>query len=78
MGYHKPVLKRRNSANRRLSMRGMSAARHDFEIMNSRARRAGEPPPSFDAYPCGCSAECTMVHTLKPKEVANDQRPGGP
>lgn len=74
MGYHKPVLKRRRSANRRLSMRGMSAARHDFEVMHSQARRAGEAPPSFAAEPRGCSAECTIVHTLQSKEDASDQR----
>lgn len=78
MSYHKPASKRGRSANRRLSMRGMSAARHDFEIMNSIAKRAGEPPPSFIAQPCGCSAECTFVHNLKPKEAVventTDQR----
>lgn len=64
--YHKP--NRGKSANRRLSMRGMSEARHTFEVMNSQARRAGEPPPSFGASPCGCSNACTMTWKLQPRE----------
>lgn len=68
MSYHKPLCKRRKTANRRLSARGMSDARHTFEVMCSRAARAGEPPPSFAASPCGCSDACTMTWPLQPKE----------
>jgi hypothetical protein len=46
--------RRGRSSNRTLNLMGMSSVRHDIEILNALAKRAGNRPPSFIVCVCGC------------------------